>query len=129
MAIKYFLPAIAWGIVILAALSMPPSNLPEGVLSKLLHLDKVIHFVFFCVLGVLCSFGFFKQKQGGFFQPRFVFLTIIIGLFYGIFTELLQHFFLTGRQGSISDVIADLFGTVFGVVLFRVVLIFKPKIL
>lgn len=127
MAAKYFIPALAWGAVIFAAISMPPSSIPKTGLFAIPLIDKVIHFFLFAVFGFLGSFGFFKQEKDSFFHRRFIFLAIIAGLIYGSITELLQHYYFTGRQGSGWDVLADLFGTVFGVGLFRLVMKFKPQ--
>ncbi len=60
-------------------------------------------------------------------QRKFAFLAAASGLIYGILTELMQLFFLSERFASISDAVANLFGTVFGVVLFGLALILSQK--
>jgi len=119
MSVKYFFPALVWGVVIFAAISMPPSSIPRTGLFAIPFADKIIHFLLFAIFGFLGSLGFFKQKKESVFHRRFIFLAIFAGLIYGTITELLQHYYFTGRQGSGWDVVANFFGTVFGVILFR----------
>jgi len=129
MAFRYFLPAVAWGLVILIAISMPPGNIPKSGIFSIPHFDKFVHFALFTVFGLLFSFGFFKQSKQGVFHLRFVFFTVLAGVIYGSLTEILQHFYFTGRDGNIIDVLFNLFGTVFGVTLFSFILRIRPGFL
>jgi VanZ family protein len=127
MAVRNFLPALLWGLVIFIAISMPPGNIPKTGLFNIPYFDKIVHFGLFTVFGLLLSAGFFKQREEGFLRQYFILLTILTGLFYGSITEVLQHFYFTGRDGNMFDAMANLFGTVFGVILFRLLLKIKPK--
>lgn len=114
MALKYLLPALGWALMILLAISLPPNNIPKTGLFNIPHFDKLLHFALFAVWGLLLSAGFSKQKKGSLFKQHPAMMAITAGIIYAILTELFQHFFLSGRQGSFFDVLADLFGTVFG---------------
>lgn len=127
MAVRYLLPALLWGLVIFLAISMPPGNIPKTGLFNIPYFDKIVHFGLFTVFGMLLSLGLFKQREEGLLRQNFVLLTILTGLFYGSITEILQHFYFTGRDGNWFDVMANLFGTVFGVIIFRLILKIKPK--
>lgn len=115
MAFKYLIPALAWGLIILLAISLPPGNIPKTGLFSIPHFDKLVHFALFAIWGLMLFAGFRKQRPGSLFQRNPALLAVATGFIYAILTELLQHFCLTGRQGSYFDVLADLFGTVFGV--------------
>ncbi|MEE4176117.1 MAG: VanZ family protein [Bacteroides sp.] len=119
MAFKFLLPALAWGLLILLAISLPPGNIPRTGLFSLPHFDKLVHVALFAGWGLLLFAGFRKQKPGSFFQQNPAMIAVAFGLVYGILTELLQHFCLSGRHGNYFDVIADVFGTVFGVLLLK----------
>jgi VanZ family protein len=127
MAVRYFLPALLWGFVIFIVISMPPGNIPKTGLFNIPYFDKIVHFGLFTVFGMLLSAGFYKQREKGMLRQYFILLTILTGLFYGSITEVLQHFYFTGRDGNMFDAMANLFGTVFGVILFRLLLKIKPK--
>lgn len=126
MAFKYFIPGIIWGLIVFLALSISPSNVPK-IIFRIPLFDLVVHFGLFTGFGFLASFGFFRQQKGSFMQRKFAFLAAASGLIYGILTELMQLFFLSERFASISDAVANLFGTVFGVVLFGLALILSQK--
>lgn len=129
MAFRYFIPAVVWGLVILIAISMPPGNIPKSGIFSIPHFDKFVHFALFAVFGLLFSYGFFKQSKQGAFHLRFVLFTVLAGIIYGSFTEILQHFYFTGRDGNIIDVLFNLFGTVFGITFFSFILRIRPGFL
>ncbi len=118
----FFLPALIWGLVILAAVSIPSASIPETGLLDIPLIDKFIHFALFSVFGILLASGFFKNQRtggSGSWRRRIV-LSIITGIGYGAITEYWQFCCLTDRHGSLADVLANGFGTVFGVILFEV---------
>ena len=119
MALRYLIPALVWCLVILLAISLPPGNIPRTGLFSIPHFDKLVHFVLFTIWGFLLFYGFRKQKTGNLLRENPTVTAIATGLVYGIFTELLQHFIMSGRQGNFFDILSDLFGTVFGVLLVK----------
>jgi VanZ family protein len=127
MSFKHFIPALAWGAIIFIAISLPPGNIPKTPLLKIPHFDKWVHFFLFLIFGAFTAYGFFKQRLGSFMKRKYVPLTLLAGLIYGSITELLQYFFFFGRNANIADVITNLFGTIIGVLLFRLALSFKPN--
>jgi len=115
--IRLFTPALLWGLVILLVTGLPGENIPESDLLKIPHIDKVIHFVLFAVMGALLVYGFGKKHRGKRLHSRTLFFCIALGFFYGILTEYLQYCCFSGRHGNVADAIANGFGTIFGVIL------------
>lgn len=115
MVLRPLIPALGWALLILVAVSLPPGNIPRTGIFSIPHFDKLVHLILFAIWGWILFCGLRKQKPGSVLQQHPVLLALAAGLAYAILTELFQHFFLDGRQGSIFDVLADLFGTVFGV--------------
>lgn len=111
--LKPFFPAFGWGLVILVVVSLPPSNLPDTRNWPVPHPDKVVHFIMFALLGILTVLGFVKKHRS--INYPAVIISMATGLFYGAATEWLQFCCLEGRHGNLADVIANGFGTVFGV--------------
>jgi VanZ family protein len=115
------------------ALSFLPAALFYGLIfflsSRRLNLDvslpnfdKLAHGAAYWLLGFLLAFGFFKllrlslkTKQGG---------VILTGVILGILDEIHQ-IFVPGRSPDPLDAVADAFGVVLGLLLFR--LIFRKK--
>lgn len=87
-------------------------------LKRIAHLDKIVHVGMFMVLGILLSYGFFCQKAGKFSNRNYARITILIGVFYGGITELLQYHLFSMRNGNFFDFLANVFGTIIGVLLF-----------
>lgn len=126
MVIRYFIPAIIWACAIFMVISISPSKVPK-IIFKIPFFDLWVHFGLFLGFGFLTAYGFFMQHKTSFIQRRFAYLAVASGLFYGIITEIAQLLFLSERKASISDALANLFGTVFGVVFFGIVLILCRK--
>ncbi len=129
MAFRYFLPALAWMLVVFIAISMPPGNLPKSGIFSMPHFDKLVHFFLFSIFGLLFSFGFYKQGSQKLMHRYFVLFTLLAGFIYGSLTEILQHFYFSGRNGNITDVAFNLFGTVFGITLFSNILKICPGLI
>ncbi len=105
-------------VVILVAISIPATSLPTVLLNGIKGLDKLSHFVLFAVLGWLLAYAFFKQSSNRSNVRRHHLYAISVGLFIGVATELCQHFFIPTRADELLDVVANFFGTIFGVCIF-----------
>lgn len=127
MAFRYFVPALIWGILILFAVSMPPDRIPALKFFIIPHFDKLVHIGMFLVFAFLACFGFYSQNKNGIMHRKYLSLALLVSLLISLFSELLQHFFLIFRIASFFDFIANLIGTIFGVVLFGILLKIKPK--
>jgi len=127
MAYKYFVPVVAWGLLILIAISMPPDRIPDLKLLTIPHIDKIVHVGLFFVFAFLACFGFFRQNNAGIMHKRFEFLSFLVSVIFNLSTEVFQHFFIALRTASILDSLANLLGTVFGVIVFGIVLRTKSK--
>jgi len=109
----YWLPLIAYCAVIYIQPSYPsPEILPSFDFS-----DKLFHFVAYAALGIL----FYRAYQTLPIKHNFqliVLLSMISASLYGVSDEIHQSF-VPYRDGSFSDVIADVLGAVCGVYLYH----------
>ncbi|MEA3489708.1 MAG: VanZ family protein [Candidatus Omnitrophota bacterium] len=104
-------PFLVWACVIFVFAVLPYNwDLPLTVGS----FDKMAHFFEFTVLSILIVRGFYSF--GGRIHARNMLLTLILGGGYGILVELIQKF-VPGRDASPGDVLANIAGIVFGLVL------------
>lgn len=75
--------------------------------------DKIAHFIVFFVFAVFLLADLYKNliKVN---LIKTVLIIFLITLFYGGMIELVQHFFIPYRTGSIYDLIANLMGSLAG---------------
>ncbi len=118
----WLLPALIWAAVIFVIISMPPENIPRTPMLRFPHADKAVHFILFAIFGGLLLQVLSKQLKNRPVVARHMLMALLIGSVYGVFTEYYQHCCLPGRHGNITDTIANVFGTVFGVTLMAFVL-------
>ena len=118
---KYIFPSLFWMCVMALVLfgRFSKSMFPDMSLS---HVDKLVHFFLFFVLGVCyywtLRFVFVKTTL---YSWVFSFV-VIIGISVAGLTELIQEYCLSHRRGEWADFCADAFGIVIGSLLFKRVL-------
>jgi len=112
----HFLPAFAWGMLILAVISIPAGSIPKTALFQFPHFDKVVHFSMFAVFGILLFVGFFNNMgRGATAAWKHVSASLFAGILFGVLTEYLQFCCIESRHGNLADVFTNSFGTIFGV--------------
>ena len=106
--------AISWLGFIAILHALPADDIPNYTFLDWLHADKWFHAFMFLVACLLCAYA--NQKQYN--RPAFRF--IIIGLaIYGLTLEFFQEYFFDNRSMEVLDWLADMCGTLIGVILFR----------
>ncbi|QCR24406.1 VanZ family protein [Pontibacter sp. SGAir0037] len=99
---------------------LPSSSMPSTLsIWDLLSFDSFAHAFMFAVLTFFMIVGLKKQ----FSYPRLKHYAIRTSFFicsiFGILIELLQHFFIQGREGDIIDIISDTIGSLTGILLYK----------
>lgn len=112
----HWLPLVFYCTLIFIQSSRPfPGNIPD-----ILFIDKVLHFFGYALLGVLFFRAYHTLPLKN--RPRpMIFLSIISATLYGISDEIHQHFVPT-RSADIWDVLADMLGSIFGVLIIHHIL-------
>jgi len=119
MFLKYNLPWLAWGAIIIILISIPGNNIPNSFLFDLLpHADKIIHALLFLVFVILLIFGLLKQYPQGIMRLPVLFWAIGISVFYSGLTELLQEMVFKNRNADFYDFTADCVGIIAGVFIY-----------
>ncbi len=115
MSVKNFWPGIVWGIIIIFLSAMPGNYFPEiQRFSDWLSPDKIVHIVLYFVLCFLVLKGILKQNHH---TKKSLILGLLFVVVFGGVLEILQHYLFTGRNGSIFDFLANLFGCVLSYIL------------
>ncbi len=94
---------------------MPGDDLPQNPLFNLPHQDKIVHFAMYLIFCLLLFNPLKKRVNALIYAPMLSFIT------GGIF-ELLQHWLVKNREGSIYDILANLFGICIAFVVYKYIL-------
>lgn len=114
--IKYCFPAIIWALIILYLSSSPNIQLPPSFWD-FLAVDKLGHLVFYGILAFLIAFAFFKSADV--IKKKLLLKSLILSSFYGICLEIMQYSFFPNRHFEILDIIANISGSLIGILIFK----------
>ncbi len=114
---RYLIPALIWSLLIFWIISLPGSSIPKTPLLQLPHFDKFVHVSIFMVFAFLLAFGIDKQEVKG-IQRNIYTITIAICVIYSTGTEWLQHNYVPGRHGDFWDILANLAGSLTGLMIY-----------
>ena len=111
-----FWKTIIWAFIIALILFAPGDRLTDKYNLKINHLDKIIHYLLFLVLEILILHDYNLKRKTLFYKEK-ILITLVI-LIYAALTELIQSLFITQREGTLIDYIADVFGIITGMLLY-----------
>ncbi|MBK8945939.1 MAG: VanZ family protein [Ignavibacteriae bacterium] len=117
------IPLILYWIILFIATTLPSTPYVDVFDIS----DKIKHFGAYLILAVLLGLNLhFQEKWKGVTQ-NFLKFTFIICIFYGLIDELHQ-IFVPNRSGEFLDWVADLIGTIVGILIIKIFLtIIKNK--
>ncbi|WP_439880396.1 VanZ family protein [Pontibacter sp. MBLB2868] len=98
---------------------LPSTSMPSLSIWELFSFDSFAHAFLFMGLTFLMIIGLTKQFTYLKLRHYAIRSSLLISTLFGIFIELMQHFFIYGRQGDIIDVLADTIGCLIGIVMFK----------
>lgn len=115
---KYFIPAIIWFLVILGLCSFPGKDIPHISFLELLAFDKWVHAGIFFVLAVLLMRGMkFTYVRAA--HVTAIWFALAVSIPYGGLLEVMQGTLFQDRSADLYDFIANSFGAVCGVLVYR----------
>lgn len=117
--LRHLSPAIAWLLLILLLTGMPAKNVPEISFWDLFSVDKLAHTVIYTIFVHLLMVGFAKQRKLDTLYFYCIEFSMGIGMFFAIFTELMQGTIFATRSFEWLDLLANFFGCMLGIVMFR----------
>lgn len=123
--ILYLLPSVLWALIIYALSSNAPLEENPFDWMDLIAIDKVGHFVFYCILCIALLWGISKIfANSNLTRKQSSWIAISIAFVYGAIMEVLQYYFYEGRQLDFLDMLANGVGAAVGSLIFHK-LIFK----
>ncbi len=111
---KAFIPAIFWALLILFLSSGPGIPLPSSWWD-LFSPDKVGHAVVYGIFTILLLRGFPVASRC--MSKVLVSVALLSGA-YGIAMEVMQYAFFPGRYFEVLDIIANIIGTIAGLIIY-----------
>lgn len=108
-------PSVVWAGLILVATSLPASTLPSAPVFP--GADKVVHFVFYGVLGALVAHADTGRARPSRGVPRLIGMIAI----FALIDEVHQRW-IPGRSMEFADWMADVTGALVGITLTRAAL-------
>ncbi len=120
---KYWIPPLLYMALIFAVSSMkqPPLPMPK---FEWLTIDKLYHFIEYAILGILLTRAFVKAKPSVVPSKLIWLIAAALSILYGASDEWHQTF-VPGRCATLADWIADVLGSIAGVL--AVYLYYKKK--
>ncbi|MCP2043231.1 VanZ family protein [Pontibacter sp. HSC-36F09] len=119
MILRYNFFTIIWAAVIMVLTLLPSSSMPSLSIWEIFSFDSFAHAFMFAVLTYLMVVGLKKQYTYMRVQLFAIRTAFFVSSMFGIAIELLQHFFVPGRQGDIVDVLSNTIGCIIGILLFK----------
>lgn len=114
-----FLPGIAWFFILLVLVFLPGKDVPNTDWLLIASFDKLVHAGLFGGLVFLFCMPFKKATLGK-QQKINLFLRIMLAtIVFGLTTELIQKYFIPGRQYDLMDWLADSIGALLAYLLSR----------
>jgi len=119
---KPLLPGITWSVFI-ALLTLLPGNYIPRVLSFMdwLNPDKLVHLVLFSTFSFLFIEGFKRQDISQILREKAVLASLLLGMVFATFTEMMQKYAIPGRNGNVYDLLADVLGLILGYAIWRMI--------
>ena len=117
MFLKTFWKPLSWALIIIVLSVMPTDEIDSHMWSVVPHEDKIMHFIFYGIFSFLLIRAFliyFKKSKSVWL---FALVTFLIIFFFGITLEIIQARFTSYRQGDLMDMVFNLGGCIFAILL------------
>ncbi len=115
--IKYWKPIIIALIICYGSLTSS-SNLNKVNLLTFENIDKLMHFLMYAALSLLFFIALRKNSQFKRIERIIITLTLVIS--YGLMMEVFQFYFTNDRSAEVTDAVANIFGSFFGIFIFPI---------
>ena len=110
---KYWVPPLLYMALIFAVSSLEQAPLPMPEFEWL-TIDKLYHFIEYAILGALLAWAFVKAKPSVVPSKLIWLVAAGLSILYGASDEWHQTF-VPGRFATLADWVADVFGSIAGV--------------
>ncbi len=119
---KFYLPAFIWALIILY---LSATAIPQIKINFIFDADKLNHFAAYGLFSVLMCWGIWQQQKA--FKKKVLITIFIISSVYGVLMEIMQYLFFPIRYFDYGDMIANILGSILGIIFIRIYYLFYIK--
>ena len=117
--LRYQKFALLWTAVVALAMLLPIPSLAQNYITPAQHLlDKLVHIFLYGTMAFLWAYGFYRQRVYNALRVRAFRLAAAITIIYSLVLEIAQQW-VPARSFEWTDLVANIFGTVFAYLIFR----------
>lgn len=106
--------AIIWTSLVVGASLMPSPDEYRPKFLEIPHLDKLVHFTFYCVMCFFWSFALQKKDS----KLKAAILACFVCVSIGALVEIGQKYLTNTRSFEVYDMVANVIGALFGAAIF-----------
>jgi VanZ family protein len=107
---RKFLPGIAWFFVVGILTLMPGRDVPQVGWLEFKNFDKLVHAALFGGLTLLFCLPFFRSRLSPRQKLNYFIRIALASIIWGITVEIIQKYFIPGRNFDLRDWAADSLG-------------------
>lgn len=116
----FFRKTIIWILVIFMLSFLPGKTLEKVKLFDISFQDLIVHFIMYGVFSVLLiKEWLFAEKMPQVKKAAWI-IPLLATLILSLITETIQHFWIPGRYGSITDGLMNMMGSAAAVLICRI---------
>jgi VanZ family protein len=110
ISFKKFIPGIAWFFIVLIIMCLPGTDIPEIEWLSGINFDKLVHIGTFGLLVILFCWPFYNSTFNNKERLQYFIKIAFAVSVWGLTTEFIQKYFISGRAFDLMDWAADSFG-------------------
>ncbi len=108
----YGVMALTWTILTLYLSLVPAKKMPNLNIWDIVGIDKAGHLVFYIIFSFLWLMAFRSRE-------KLKIIVLIFSVSFGILMEICQFYLFNGRSFEYYDILANIIGSLIGVILFK----------
>lgn len=127
MIFRIFWKPVSWALIIIILSVMPTNELNSQMLSIVPYEDKILHFVFYGIFSFLLIRAlliYYKNSRPSWLLALATFIIIFL---FGMTLEIIQDKFTSYRQGDVLDMVFNLGGCLFAILLVLTISYFRTS--
>lgn len=118
--LRFVLPSVLWTIlVIVLSVSSSQKLIGDGFVFE--GADKIAHFIMYTFLTLFWTTALKRQNKSVKLRAKAFLIALIGGFLLSLILEIIQEYFIISRFFESLDLIANAFGCIFGVLLFKLI--------
>ena len=110
ISFKKFIPGITWFFIVLFLICLPATDIPEVSWLDRIYFDKWVHAGLFGMLTLLFSWPFYNSTFNNKERLQYFIKIAFAVCVWGLTTEFIQKYFISGRAFDLLDWAADSIG-------------------